>query len=81
MERGGCWSIGGPRWRSGMTAPSDLYVMGRMIAIRWESRARRGEKDGAEALFSSASDDEIGGYERAMREQLQRRGVPANFGA
>jgi hypothetical protein len=48
--------------------------MGSFDCERRESRARRGEEEGAEAFFSSASDDELGGYERAMREQSQSRG-------
>jgi hypothetical protein len=39
---------------------------------RRESRARRAEKERAEAL-SSASDDEVG-IMRAMREQLIKKG-------
>jgi hypothetical protein len=40
---------------------------------RRKSRARRAEEERAEAPFSSASDDEVGGSLRAMREQLQNK--------
>jgi hypothetical protein len=41
-----------------------------MLPSVGKSRARRAEEEGAER-FSSASDDEVGGSMRAMREQPQ----------
>jgi hypothetical protein len=44
MERGGCWSIGGPRWRSGMACTLRLFVIARASRARIRLVRRRSRR-------------------------------------